>query len=230
MHAEFLTPDRIRQQYSLKIASALGLVVAVTLAFGVLFGIHITTGSSTGLENRAIAALTGILVIFSINLGLVGIILGGNIALALRQLGSKAEEIGNGNFDIDLTTSRVDEVGSLYDTVGGMRDSLETTLEEVEAEQQRAQEAKQNAEEKASELETERAQIKELQQEAEHQRQQLTTEAEQFSQTMAACANGQLNKRLESTTDNEAMEEIARSFNEMLDGICDVVPIFSSFQ
>ena len=134
---KFIT-DRIRRQYSAKIAAALGCVIAVTLAFAAIFGAHVVSGPAEAAETRAVAALSGLVVVFIMNLGLLGIVLGGNVSLALGRLGDRTERIGEGEFDVDLETDRVDEIGSLYDSVARMRDSLEETLEDLEAEQERA--------------------------------------------------------------------------------------------
>ena len=194
--------DTVRRRYSVKTASILVCVVVLTLALGVFFAGHVVNGTEGTLEDRAIAAIAALLVVFVAHLALVGILVGGNIALALRQLSTRTERIGEGEFDVDLETERIDEVGTLYDSVAEMRDSLETTLVDLEREQARAREA---------------------QRAAERQNKQLLAEADRFSDVMAACADGDLTQRLEPETDDEAMAAIAAAFNEMVDQLEAVV-------
>ncbi|PSP78052.1 chemotaxis protein [Halobacteriales archaeon QS_1_68_20] len=153
-------------------------------------------------QNTAISGMTVLLFVFLVHLGLIGIVLGGNVSLALRQLAEKAERIGAGEFDVDLQPDREDEVGTLYDAFADMRDSLQTTLDDLEEQRELARAA---------------------QQETEERNERLVAEAERFGDVMASCADGDLRQRLDPETDNEAMESIATSFNQMLDAIEDAI-------
>ncbi|WP_339105515.1 methyl-accepting chemotaxis protein [Haloterrigena salinisoli] len=148
-----------------------------------------------GAQNAATAGIAALAFIVVINLGFVGIVLGGNLSLQLRRLADKAERMGDGDLDVDLETDRIDEVGILYDSFDSMRDDLSVTMTDLEDERERAREAKHRTEQRNRELEA---------------------EAERFGQVMADCADGDLQRRLEPRTDHEAMVEIAESFNEMI--------------
>lgn len=53
--------------------------------------------------------------------------------------------------------------------------------------------------------------------ETERQNRRLRDTAGGYSDVMRACANGDLSRRMESDVDNEAMQQIAEDFNEMMD-------------
>ncbi|WP_226482811.1 methyl-accepting chemotaxis protein [Natrinema amylolyticum] len=116
----------------------------------------------------------------------------------LRQLRDKAQTMEEGKLDVDLQTSRVDEIGQLYDRFGSMRDALRDHIHETETARQTAEEAKQ-----------------ETQRTNEH----LERKADEFSQVMRECAQGDLTQRMDPDSDNDAMESIALEFNEMIGAI-----------
>ncbi|MFC6719489.1 methyl-accepting chemotaxis protein [Natrialbaceae archaeon GCM10025810] len=145
--------------------------------------------------NAATSGLAALLFVFVIQLGLVWIVIGGNLSLKLRQLAGKAERMGEGDLEVGFETGRIDEVGTLYDSFASMRDSLSQTLSELEDERERA---------RAAQRETER------------RNRELEAEAERFGEVMAACADGDLERRLEPESDHEAMVAIAEAFNEMV--------------
>jgi len=148
-----------------------------------------------GPQQTATSSLLALLLVVVLHLGLVGIVLGGNISLNLRQLAGKAERMGDGDLDVGFETDRIDEVGSLYGSFASMRDSLQETLSDLEDQRERAREAQRTTEERNRELEA---------------------EAERYSEVMATCADGDLQRRLEPETDHEAMVSIAEAFNKMI--------------
>ncbi|MFD1585965.1 methyl-accepting chemotaxis protein [Halorientalis brevis] len=153
-------------------------------------------------RNTATAGLVALLYVIAMNIGVFGITIGGNLALALRQLAERATEIGKGNLDTELETDRTDEVGMLYAEFAAMRDSLKESLAEADEARADAERAREEAEQR--QLETQRF------------NEQLEAEAERYSETMAACADGDLTRRLDPETDSGAMQSIATSFNEMI--------------
>ncbi|WP_290819440.1 methyl-accepting chemotaxis protein [Halovivax sp.] len=195
-----LVPDRIRRRYTAKLSAVLAAVIVLTLAIAALFAFHVSQTAQDGQVplDAAIAAVSGLAIVFFLHLGVVGIVLGGNVSLSLRQLAEKTEPIGAGELDVDLETDRVDEIGTLYGAVAAMRDSLAVTLEDLETQRERAIDARRETERRAE---------------------ALSAEAERFSEEMAACAAGDLDRRLEPRSDDEAMTAIADSFNEMVDDL-----------
>ncbi|MGQ3412996.1 HAMP domain-containing protein [Natrinema sp. LN54] len=102
-----------------------------------------TAAAVYGPQGTATSSVLALLLIFILHLGLVGIVLGGNVSLNLRRLASKAERMGNGDLEVDLETDRIDEVGTLYGSFDSMRNSLTETLTDLEEERERAREAQQ---------------------------------------------------------------------------------------
>jgi len=153
----------------------------------------------------------GVLVLLGV--GLVGIVLlggtiGRNTARAISRLSDRAAAIESGDYDTAVDADRTDEIGQLYDSIEGMRDGL---VERIET-----------ADEAQAEAETARR-------EAEALTERLETTAGEYGDVMAACAEGDLTRRLDPDVDNDAMASIARSFNTMLDEWEETVVSIQSF-
>ncbi|WP_267640225.1 methyl-accepting chemotaxis protein [Haloarchaeobius amylolyticus] len=115
----------------------------------------------------------------------------------VRALTEKAKAVEDGDFDVELATDRSDEIGELSQAIAGMRDRMQHSLQEAEQARQEAEAAQQDLRVMNDHLER---------------------TAERYGREMAACADGDLSRRLPTEeTDNEAMRSVARSFNDMLD-------------
>lgn len=97
-----------------------------------------------------------------------------------------------------------------WQSLAKARDKIESQIAEVE-------QAK-------TDIEQERERAKQQQQQAEKQREQmaqlkdeLEATAEAYKDTIAVCADGDLSQRLDEDVNNEAMNNIAQSFNSMID-------------
>jgi methyl-accepting chemotaxis protein len=95
-----------------------------------------------------------------------------------------------------VSSPRIDSIGQLYDGFDQMRVELKRTIEE-------ANEARREAERSRAE--------------ALRMSEHLQERAEQYSAVMEECAAGDLTRRLDRDDENEAMDRIARDFNEMVD-------------
>ncbi|MFB6139083.1 MAG: HAMP domain-containing protein [Halosimplex sp.] len=126
---------------------------------------------------------------------LIGAVLGYNTSSAIDRLKGKAQEMEEGNLDVDIDTDRIDSIGQLYEGFAEMRDALREQIDEAE----RAR----------KEAEVSRAEAMEMSN-------YLQEKAEEYSETMQACARGDLTQRMEPEGENEAMDQIAEDFNEML--------------
>jgi methyl-accepting chemotaxis protein len=126
---------------------------------------------------------------------LIGAALGYNTSSSIDRLKGKAQEMEEGNLDVDIQSGRIDSIGQLYAGFASMRDSLREQIDEAE----RAQ----------KEAEVSRAEAMELSN-------YLQDRAEEYSEIMQACARGDLTQRMEPEGENEAMDRIAEEFNEML--------------
>jgi len=142
-------------------------------------------------NQQLIATFVGILFI-----GVFGIILGRNTARAIDNLKGKAEEMEEGNLDVDLYSPRDDQIGQLYGGFANMRDALKQQIEE--------------AEQARKEAEVSRAEAMEMSN-------YLQEKADEYAEIMQQCASGDLTQRMDSDGENEAMDRIASEFNEMID-------------
>jgi methyl-accepting chemotaxis protein len=154
--------------------------------------------------------------------GLIGVTLVRGTVRDLDTLTTKVEALEDGDLDVELSTSRIDEIGQLYDGFAGMRDSLKERISEAEQALDQAEQAKNNAE-------TARQDAEKAREEAQQVNQHLEEKADEYREVMEACASGDLTRRLDPDSENEAMAEIATAFNEMLDNIERTVAAVSEF-
>ena len=143
-----------------------------------------------------------------ISLGLVGAALGRGTIRPLVALREKTERMEQGDLQVDLSTERRDEIGQLYHGFASMRDSLEEQIDAVQTARQEA------------ERERERA---------EAMNRHLVQKADEYSEVMRTCADGDLTGRMDPESENDAMVEIAREFNEMIEEIEHAVASLKSF-
>ena len=184
------------------------------LAYAPVAGTDWTVVKAVPAANAYAVAQTverGLLIL--IGIGLVGVVLlggtvGRNTATAISRLSDRAAAIEAGDYDVAVDTDREDEIGQLYDSIAGMRDGLVERLEAADEAQSEAEAARKEAEALTAELES---------------------TAGEYGDVMAACAEGDLTRRLDPAVDNDAMESIARSFNAMLDEWEETVVSIQSF-
>ncbi|SDJ64853.1 methyl-accepting chemotaxis protein [Halovenus aranensis] len=171
---------------------------------------------STVPTSQAFAAsdAVGLTLVVVIGAGLLSLLVAGFVlarqtVTPLRDLRDKAERIEDGDRSVELETTRVDEVGRLYQSFDEMRTSLDARITAAEEAKSEAEEAKTEAEEAKEDAEAERERVSEMVDE-------LERVADQYGETMRAAANGDLTVRADVTTDNEQMRTIGEEFNEML--------------
>jgi methyl-accepting chemotaxis protein len=138
-----------------------------------------------------VATLAGVVVI-----ALLGGAFGYSTTQDVDELRRLAAEMRAGNLDVSVSSPRIDSIGQLYDGFDQMRVELKRTIEE-------ANEARREAERSRAE--------------ALRMSEHLQERAEQYSAVMEECAAGDLTRRLDRDDENEAMDRIARDFNEMVD-------------
>jgi methyl-accepting chemotaxis protein len=141
---------------------------------------------------------SGLAVLF---IGVFGVALGTSSARTVNRLRGKAEQMEEGNFDVDLRTSRVDEFGRLYQGFASMRDRVRSQIEETESA---------------------RAETEEL-------NRRLEQRADEYSQVMQACAEGDLTRRMDPADESRAMADVATEFNEMIEEIEATVDRLKAF-
>ncbi|WP_415381892.1 HAMP domain-containing protein [Halosimplex sp. TS25] len=125
----------------------------------------------------------------------IGAVLGYNTSSSIDRLKGKAQEMEEGNLDVEIESGRIDSIGQLYGGFASMRDSLREQIDEAERARKEAEVSRAEAMEMSS---------------------YLQEKAEEYSEIMQAGARGDLTQRMEPEGENEAMDQIAKDFNEML--------------
>ncbi|WP_202911776.1 methyl-accepting chemotaxis protein [Natrialba swarupiae] len=138
----------------------------------------------------ALATLVGVVLV-----GVLGAAIGRTTAASIDRLTEKAARMEEGDLDVDLESSRIDNIGRLYDGFDAMRTELKATI--AEAEDARA----------AAEAERDRL---------ERLNRHLESKADEYSDAMEAAAEGDLTARMDPESQNEVMAAIATDANEML--------------
>ncbi|QCC55805.1 HAMP domain-containing protein [Natronorubrum bangense] len=150
-----------------------------------------------------IATLIGVLMI-----GLVGAVLGRNMAVSVDRLTHKTNKMEEGDLDVDLETKRIDNIGRLYDGLDSMRVALREQIQEAETARREAEQERERIEEINSHLEE---------------------KAGEYCSVMGDAADGDLTARADADSDNEMMAQIGEDFNQMLDEIEQTVAELNRF-
>jgi methyl-accepting chemotaxis protein len=156
---------------------------------------HVPISSAYELRNTITQSLLILTGTAFLGIGLIGIVFGRGAVGSLNRLTEKANRLEAGNLDVDLEVTRKDEFGQLTASFANMRDALRDRIQEAEA-------ARKEAEVSRSE--------------ALAMTEYLEEKAEDYSEVMRQCANGDLTQRMEVDNENDAMDQIANEFNEML--------------
>jgi methyl-accepting chemotaxis protein len=174
------------------------------------------------LADQINADLLGLVLLAVINLGLVGVTIGSNTITSLSRLTDRAEEMADGDLDVDLRTTRDDEIGSLYQSFAGMRDSLREKIDDSREARQSAEEARQAAEQARREAESERAEMEAM---TSH----LTSKAGEYETVLDRAAEGDLTGRVDTQSESDAMERVGEKINATLDSLERIIGDVESF-
>ena len=178
---------------------------------------HAPTGNAFALSSQIRSNILVFLLVALVGVVVVGGTIGRNTARSVQRLSEAATAIEHGDYDVNVASSRGDEIGQLSTSLGSMRDALVSKIDEAESAREQATAAQQEAEAERTRAEDERERAQEAKETAEALATELEQQAETYSDVMAACADGDLSKRMpEDEADNEAMAAIASSFNDML--------------
>ena len=184
--------------------------------------VHSDPEVAYALSDQINSDLIGLILLAVVNLGLIGVTIGGNTIASLRRLSMKAEAMAGGDLDVDLSTSREDEFGTLYTAFDNMRTNLRTQISEAETAQQEAEAAKEQAQAAREDVESERNEMEAL---TGH----LELKAQQYSDALDAAANGDLTARVDTDSMNEAMAEVGEDINTTLDALEDTIADMKTF-
>ncbi|SDJ39746.1 methyl-accepting chemotaxis protein [Halovenus aranensis] len=145
---------------------------------------------------------------------LIGVTLvGGRLTTKeLERLVDRARAMGDGDLDVELQTTRRDEIGDLYEEFDTMRVQLKDRISEAQSALDRAETSKNNAEKAREEAQKAREQ-------AEQMNQHLEQTAQEYNEVMQAVAEGDFTRRMSTDSESEAMVHVAEEFNKMVDEI-----------
>ena len=179
-------------------------------------GLIATSGSSVAL---AALLITGSWVLFFLTVaatgmtaGIIGVV-AQRLAATIDRLVNDIEAIESGEFDHEVSTERTDEIGDIFRALDSLRISLKNRIERIEEAQTQAEKRRRQAEQAESELKNE----------IQHRKEVFEQYAQDYKNIMAACANGDLSRRLPTDSDDESMRQIATSFNAMMTDLEDVI-------
>jgi len=184
--------------------------------------VHSPKSSAYALGDQINSDLVGLVLLAVINLGLIGVTIGSNTIISLRRVSGRARAMADGDLNVDLETARDDEIGALYDSFAEMRDSIrekigeaETAREEAEAARADAETARQRAEQEAAEMEAMTT--------------HLETKATEYGDVLSEAADGDLTRRVDPDSENEAMASVGVHINEALDALEGTIAEMKTF-
>ncbi len=176
---------------------------------------HVPADRAFALQSQV---TTNVMLLVAFGVGalfLVGATMGRGTARSLSVVARNADDIANGEVDGDLpNTARIDEMGRLYDSFESMQAYLTTVAGQAEAlADKRFDDPVLDEDIPGSFGES----MGQTHTELEALITELEAKAAEFSETMADAADGDLTRRMSEDADNDAMNEMARSFNDMAD-------------
>ncbi|AGB15805.1 methyl-accepting chemotaxis protein [Halovivax ruber XH-70] len=169
---------------------------------------HTPVDTAFALQDDITRSVLALVVLSMLSLGAVGVVIVRNTSRPITRLADRASELEAGNLEAELSSNRPDEIGQLYNAFDSMRASLRGQIQEAE-------EARQEAEEERSR--TDRINT------------HLEAKADEYSSVMRACGEGDLSRRMDPESQNDAMTEIALEFNQMLSNLEETVERVSQF-
>ncbi|AJF26896.1 chemotaxis protein [Haloarcula sp. CBA1115] len=165
----------------------------------------------------------------------VGVTIGRGTANALSRVAESAEDIAAGEINSTLPeTTRVDEMGQLYDSFASMQTYLTTAANQADALADKRfddpaldesipgefgaalEEMGEDIQTLITDVEAARDEAEAAKEDAEAMASALEAKAAEFSDVMDKSAAGDLTQRMATDSDYDAMVDIAESFNEMI--------------
>ena len=184
--------------------------------------IHSPKETAYALGSQINSDLVGLVLLAIINLGLVGVTIGSNTIVSLRRVSERARSMAEGDMEVDLATTREDEIGALYRSFQDMRDSIREQIAETDEARAEAEAAREEAEEARERAEREAAEMESM---TTH----LETKAAEYGDVLADAADGDLTRRVDPASDNESMTAVGESINETLDALEETISRMKSF-
>ncbi|MFA1612360.1 methyl-accepting chemotaxis protein [Halobellus rubicundus] len=88
--------------------------------------------SAYALGSQITSSILGLILLALISLSFVGVVVGSNSIVSLRYLARRANAMAEGDLDVDLSTTRTDEFGTLYRSFDEMRTALREQIGAME--------------------------------------------------------------------------------------------------
>jgi methyl-accepting chemotaxis protein len=149
---------------------------------------HVPKSAAYSLQTDIERSVIALVVLAMLGLGAVGAVIVRNTTKPIERLADRASALEAGNLDTELETTRADEIGQLYGSFEAMRNSLREQIREVEAARSRTERMNRHLEGKANE----------------------------YSEVMHDVGEGDLTRRMDPESENDAMAAIAVDFNQMI--------------
>jgi len=184
--------------------------------------IHSPKATAYALGSQINSDLVGLVLLAVINLGLVGVTIGSNTIISLRRVSQRARAMADGDLDVDLQTTRDDEIGTLYRSFADMRDSIREKIAEAEQAREDAEQARSEAEEARSRAEREAGEMEAM---TSH----LETKADEYGDVLGDAAAGDLTRRVDPASENDSMETVGHSINDALDALEGTIAEMKTF-
>jgi methyl-accepting chemotaxis protein len=167
-----------------------------------------TAESAFAVQSFVELGVGGMLGALALVLGVVGMTLVRGTVAGITTLSGHARRLREGDLETEVDVTRGDELGELGDAFDEMRASLSDQIAQAEAAREEAEDRRRAADAFS-----------------EH----LQERAAAYSETMDACADGDLTRRLAGSEESDAMTAVASSFNEMMDDLEETVRAARAF-
>jgi signal transduction histidine kinase len=92
---------------------------------------HAPENEAFAVREDIVSQLILLVVVSLVGLTLIGVVIAGGTVRSLKRLTAKANELEEGNLDVELSTNRADEIGQLYHGFDSMRESLRTRISDL---------------------------------------------------------------------------------------------------
>ncbi|MFB6122578.1 MAG: methyl-accepting chemotaxis protein [Haloferacaceae archaeon] len=154
-------------------------------------------------SNLLIAGVAAVLVF------VVGVGVSRWLSAPIKQLADDTRAVAAGDMDHEIRTSDIStELRTATESTRRMKENVVEALDDANQAREEAHEARREAESLTDHLES---------------------KAADYNDVMAACADGDLTRRMDTDSESEAMEDIAHAFNDMLDDWAGVISDLKEF-
>lgn len=126
----------VASSYVTKFGVGLALIVLVVVMAGANVYTGLAPQIAPAVRAELLSGILSILIVFVIALAFLVTTLGRESLSSLTNLTRRAQRMERGDLDVELNTSKNDEVGQLYRSFAAMRDALRTRIREAESQNQ----------------------------------------------------------------------------------------------